>query len=223
MKNKAITAKQIQNLDRKAIEQYGIPSIVLMENAGRAVTEETLKDFKKTRKLKVGIFCGLGNNAGDGFVAARHLLNKGIEAKVFLIGRAGQLKADAAVNYRILKNCGRKISEISEFNKPVQKAVAQADIIIDAIFGVGLNREITEPFKSIIQSLNRSGKRILAVDVPSGLNATTGKIYGVCIKAHKTVTFSFPKTGFFRNRGPLYIGKVVVVNIGIPLEIHDRN
>ena len=222
MRNKAVTREQIQDLDRLAIKKYGIPSIVLMENAGRAVAEEILKDrasralLKKYRNPKVCIFCGLGNNAGDGFVAARYLLNAGLQTKIFLIGRASQLKADAATHYRILKNCGYGISEISSVNRSVQLAVAQADLLVDAIFGVGLNREIGEPYRGIIQALNHSKKRIIAVDVPSGLDATTGKIHGICIKAYKTVTFSLAKTGFFKHDGPLYIGKVVVADIGVP-------
>ena len=219
MKGKALTAREIQSLDRKAIEKYGVPSIVLMENAGRAVADEVLKDLRKIRRPKVCVFCGVGNNAGDGFVIARHLLNQGIGTKIFLIGRPKQLKADAAINYQILQNCKYKISEISLLAGAVRKTVEETDIIIDAIFGVGLNRDIVEPSKSIIEVLNHSMKRILAVDVPSGLNATTGKIYGVCIKAYKTVTFSFPKTGFFKNAGPLYIGKLVVADIGIPSKI----
>ena len=216
MKNRAVTAKQIQHLDQRAIKKLGIPSVVLMENAGRAVAQEILKD----RAKKVCIVCGIGNNGGDGFVIARHLSNAGIPTRIFLIGKANQLKLAAATNYQILKNCRYQIPEIASVTPTFKRTIAENEIIVDAIFGVGLNRGIREPYRNIIQTLNQSKKRIIAVDVPSGLDATTGKIHGVCVKAYKTVTFSFPKKGFFKNEGPLYIGKLVVVDIGIPKECY---
>ena len=211
-----VTVEQIQRLDKMATEKYGIPSIVLMENAGRAVAEEVLKDLQRGKHRRVTIICGVGNNAGDGFVTARHLWNAGVDPTVFLIGEAGHLKQDAAVNYRILKNCGYPVSEIRGKNLSLKRHLAKTDIIVDAIFGVGLNRQILEPFQSVIELSNDSCKRTIAVDVPSGLDATTGKICGVCIQADKTVTFSFSKKGFFVGEGPRMTGKVIVADIGIP-------
>lgn len=189
--------------------------MVLMENAGRAVAREIRKDLKGQRDPKVSIFCGTGNNGGDGFVVARHLLDAGLEVETFLVGQAGQLKADAATNYQILKSYRIPIKEIVRLSPAIRKSVSQADIVVDALFGVGLNRAITDPCWSVIEALNAGAKRIMAVDVPSGLDATTGKIHGVCVKAYKTVTFTAPKTGFLKNQGPSYIGKVVVADIGI--------
>ncbi|MBF0522159.1 MAG: NAD(P)H-hydrate epimerase [Candidatus Omnitrophica bacterium] len=214
-----VTTKQIQRLDAVAIERYGIPSIVLMENAGRHVAEEVIKDLKGKKNRLVCVFCGLGNNAGDGFVAARHLADAGIRTQTFLIGRAQSLKRDAALNYQILRKLKVPIKEVKMMTPAVREQLGRSDIIIDALFGVGLNREIAEPFKSVIEVINQSRKRIISVDVPSGLDATTGNIYGVCVKAVKTVTFTFAKKGFFIHHGPKVVGKIVVGNIGIPGKI----
>ena len=214
-----VTVQQIQNLDRIAIERYGIPSIVLMENAGRAVAGEVRKSLRGKKKPRVCVVCGLGNNAGDGFVIARHLMNAGIPVKVFLVGKARRLKPDAAVNYRILKKLKFSIQKVGTGRDLSLRDITQADVVVDAIFGVGLNREITGPFRSVIETINREAKYVIAVDIPSGLDGTTGAIYGVCVKADKTATFTFPKKGFFRGHGPRQTGKIIVVDIGIPVQV----
>ena len=112
-----------------------------------------------------------------------------------------------------------KIEEIRAINQGVARQIKKADLIVDALFGVGLNRAILGPFRNIIEGLNNSGKRIVSVDIPSGLDGTTGKIYGVCIKSYQTVSFNFVKQGFLRNDGPKYVGKIVVAGIGIPEKI----
>ncbi|MBI5023621.1 MAG: NAD(P)H-hydrate epimerase [Candidatus Omnitrophica bacterium] len=213
---KPITVRQIQKLDKTAIERYGIPSLVLMENAGRAVAEEVKRYLRRKRRPRVCVVCGLGNNAGDGFVAARHLTNAGIPTKIFLVGKASQLKHDAAVNYRILKRMKCPIQEAGT-GRGLSLRDIDADVVVDAIFGVGLDREIEEPFRGVIETINRAAKYVVAVDIPSGLDGTTGAIYGVCVKADRTMTFSFPKKGFLKGHGPRYVGKIVVVDIGIPL------
>ncbi len=191
-----------------------------MENAGREVAIEVIRHVKKINKPRVCIVCGAGNNAGDGFVAARHLLNAGIGTKIFLVGKARQLKHDAAVNCGILKRMKCPIIDRggARFRAPAG-SIARADVVVDAIFGVGLDREIAEPFRGVIETINRAAKYVIAVDIPSGLDGTTGAIYGVCVKADKTVTFSFPKKGFFKNHGPRQTGAVVTVDIGIPAQV----
>ena len=217
---KMATVSQIQRLDKLAIKRYGVPSLVLMENAGRAVAEEVRKSLRGKKKPRVCVVCGLGNNGGDGFVVARHLMNAGIPAKVFLVGKARQLKPDAAVNCRILKRMKCPVIECrgTKFCASTG-SITQADVVVDAIFGVGLDREIVEPFRSVIETINREAEYVVAVDIPSGLDGTTGAIYGVCVKADKTVTFSLSKKGFFRNHGPRQIGKIIVVDIGIPAQV----
>jgi hydroxyethylthiazole kinase-like uncharacterized protein yjeF len=214
---KAATVKQIQKLDRVAIDEYGMPSIILMENAGRLVAAEVLRQLKRKKNPKVSVICGLGNNAGDGFVVARHLINAGIKAKVYHFGKEKQLKVDALINYRFFKKLRFPIAPIKLSNQGLLPAeISKVDIVVDAIFGAGLNRDIQNPFKSIIEGINSSSAKIISVDIPSGLNGTTGKIYGVCIKANTTVTFSLAKKGFYKNYGPALTGKVIVVDIGIP-------
>jgi len=217
---KPVTVRQIQNLDKIAIERYGIPSLVLMENAGRAVAEEVKKYLRKKERPRVCVVCGSGNNGGDGFVVARHLVNAGILAKIFIVGKIQQLKYDAAINYQILQRMECPVVECrgTKFCAPT-KDIARADVVVDAIFGVGLDRTIAEPFRSVIETINREAKYVVAIDIPSGLDGTNGKIYGVCVKADKTVTFSFPKKGFFKNHGPRQTGRVVTVDIGIPEQV----
>ncbi len=213
-----VSVKCIQELDRVAIEEVGIPSIVLMENAGRAVAEEIECQVKDISNPTVAVVCGLGNNAGDGFVVARHLLNAGVETTIFLIGQGGRLKHDAAANYQILKKLGYLIQEI---NKVEEVDLEKVDFIVDAIFGVGLNREIKGLFKEVIERINAVQKKVMSVDAPSGLNADTGDVYGVCVQAEVTVTFSFAKDGFIKNQGPKYVGETKVVDIGIPKKIKN--
>ncbi len=213
---RTLTVRQIQNLDTIAIERYDIPSIVLMENAGRAVAEEVKKSLRGKKKPRVCVVCGIGNNAGDGFVAARHLMNVGISVKVILVSPRQEFKHDAACHYQILKKIKCPILSF----RPQE--IARVDCVVDAIFGVGLNLEIAESFRRVIETINHKAKYVIAVDIPSGLNGTTGAIYGVCVKADKTVTFSFPKKGFFKNHGPHQTGKVIVADIGIPTQVIKR-
>jgi NAD(P)H-hydrate epimerase len=219
---KSVTVKQIQALDKAAINGLGIPSLVLMENAGRSVAVEVLRLLKGKRRAKVCIVCGLGNNAGDGFVTGRHILNAGICPSIFLIGRGRDLKQDAAVNYRILKKLKYPVTEITSADGLLRRVLSTADVVIDAVFGVGLNREVEGPFRSVLEAINIHAKKVVSVDIPSGLDGTTGEMYGVCVKAHQTVTFSFAKRGFFKNEGPRHVGQVTVVDIGIPLRFKNK-
>ena len=209
---------EIQGLDRWAIEKVGIPSLALMENAGRGVAQEIYKKLKNRKKSSVVVMCGTGNNGGDGFVAARYLLNWGFKPRVFLVGTSRALKSDALINYRVAKSLKIKVKPIIGLDTSLKRSLQSADLIVDAIFGVGLNRLIQEPYSGIIQAINAQGSYVIAVDIPSGLDGTTGKIYGICVKANMTVSFSALKKGFFKNDGPFYTGRHVVVDIGIPLK-----
>lgn len=217
-KNFAVTSRQIQTIDKKAARDFGIATLFLMENAGRGICLESLKFFKADSLKSVNIFCGKGNNGGDGFVAARYLLRNGIKVKVFLFAKKSELKYDALANFNRLKKLRADISKVLDFKimQKLKKRFLNCDLIIDSLFGVGLKGVIKEPFFSLINFLNESGKPILSVDVPSGLDATTGKIHGAAIKAAKTITFSLPKKGFYRGEAMLYCGKIVVKKIGIP-------
>ena len=213
---KFVTVQEIKALDRRAIGDLGIPSIVLMENAGRAVAQEVFKIVKGKRRTRVSVVCGAGNNGGDGFVAARHLLNTGVAVNIFLIGPPGALKQDAAVNYQILKRSGSSVRQVRGADKIFTAALKRSSVIVDALFGVGLNRPAGEPFKSVIEAINAGRAKVVAADIPSGLDGDTGEILGACVKADVTVTFSFAKKGMFLGQGPRYCGKIVAADIGIP-------
>ncbi len=217
-----VTVKQIQALDKEAIEEIGIESLVLMENAGRSVAIEVIRMLHKKRSGHVCVVCGLGNNAGDGFVTARYLINAGVKTDIILIGQASNLKEDTLSNYMILKKIKYPILEIDQVTDAVCQRIGGAKIIVDALFGVGLNRNIKNPFLSIIKLINSSAGKTISVDIPSGLDGTTGKIYGVCVKAEQTITFSVLKQGFKRCDGSKMSGKVKVIDIGIPKVLIDQ-
>lgn len=206
---KTVSVEEMQELDRMAIEERGVSSIALMENAGRAVSEVALSELKGIKGKKVAVFCGGGNNGGDGFVAARYLFNKGVKVSVYLISKRSDLKNDPEINARLLEDIGVDICEIS---RPLS---VDSDLIIDAIFGIGLKGEVKKPAKDIIIDLNKKSIPVISVDVPSGLDADTGKALGVSIKADITVSMQFPKKGFYKNKGPEYTGKIIVTDIGI--------
>lgn len=216
---KAVTARQIQRLDEVAIHTFGIPSVVLMENAGRRVFEEITR---RGRLKRVCVMCGQGNNAGDGFVVARHLADADIPVEIIMPGPAERLKPDALLNYQLARRMRIRVHQIKRVTPKVAAVIGAADLTLDAIFGVGLNRTVTGLLAEMITAINDHASRTVAVDIPSGLDATTGRVYGVCVKARQTVTFTFPKTGFTRGQGPAQTGTVKVVGIGIPRLIKDR-
>ncbi len=212
---RTITVFQSKLFDKRAREIYGIPTLVLMENAGRSVAEEALK-ILKNRKEKIAIFCGKGNNGGDGFVCARHLLVKGIKPDIFLTGKIFEVKDEAKINLEILLKLKQKIIEVNEENlNLVGDKISKYDLIIDALLGVGLKGKVRGIFRNLIEMINSSRAYILSIDIPSGLDATTGKILGVCVKAKKTVTFISPKRGMFKDKGPKCCGRIKTVDLGI--------
>lgn len=215
---KVVTVEEIQKLDALVIKDIGIPSVVLMENAGRVVAEEVVKVLKSKKLSRVTIVCGTGNNAGDGFVATRHLMERGVKVRVLVVGKARDFKNDPACFYRVI----RKLKASVYFWKDVRKEkefLRSTDVIVDALFGVGLNRAVTDPYKAVIEAVNRSKKYVIAVDIPSGLNGTTGAIWGCCVRAKITVSFSCAKKGFYLKEGPVHAGNIRVRSIGIPMAL----
>ncbi len=212
-----LSARQAKALDEKAEEKFGISTLVLMENAGRAVSEEALK-ILKNKKGRVAIFCGTGNNGGDGFCVARHLLACGIKPDVYLAGKISDVKKEAKANLDILLRMKQKITEASPENLRLVKVnIGKYALIIDALLGVGIRGEIRGIYRDIIGTINVSKAYILSVDIPSGLDATSGKALGGCIKADKTVTFVAKKRGMVLGEGKSYCGEVTVRGIGAPL------
>ena len=212
---KTITASQAKLLDKKAREIYGLSTLILMENAGRAVSEEIIK----LKKRKIAIFCGKGNNGGDGFVSARHLFTRGIKPDLFLAGKMSEVKGEARLNLDTLLKLKHNIFEINEKNLSlVKKKIRRYDLIVDAIFGVGLKNNIKDFFRDLIELINSSSAYIVSVDIPSGLDADNGEVSGACVRADRTVTFIAKKRGMVKGEGPEYCGKITVKDIGFPFQ-----
>ncbi len=217
---RVVTAAQMQEIDRRSIEEFGVPSFELMENAGRAVADETAKLAGAPPK-KILILAGKGNNGGDGLVAARYLHEKGYPVEVFLFSEGKKLKVDPARNF--VANAKRSIPcrVVGEHFAwdAVPQLLQEPEVVIDALFGVGLDKEIKEPYLGLIKNLNRANRKVVSVDIPSGLDSDTGKILGACVKATVTVALGLPKKGFYEGEGPKVTGKIVVADIGIPKEL----
>ena len=215
---KSVDAAAMREIDTKAQEAFGIPEILLMERAGREAAEVIREVMREGQKGKVAFFCGKGNNGGDGFVSARYCFQQGIPLTVFLIGQKESLKSATRLNFEILSRLGCPVFEVSE-GETLKRQLGQSGpfvIGVDALLGIGLSGEVKEPYRNAIEEIRRLSCPILAIDIPSGLCATTGKILGCSIKADWTVTFGLPKKGFFSGEGPSVTGKVIVKNIGYP-------
>lgn len=213
------SAEQMRDFDRRAIENFNISGIVLMENAAQKVAFEAFKMIKEIENPKVFIFAGKGNNGGDGFAAARILKNMGVNVFVFLTGNEADLKGDAKINFNIIKKMKINIESASDLNF---KNEILCDLIIDAIFGTGLKREITGDLCDLIENINNCGKEILSIDIPSGIDSDTGNVMGKAICADITVTFVCPKLGLILYPGAEYAGKVMTKDISVPKEILEE-
>jgi NAD(P)H-hydrate epimerase len=222
---RALKRDEVREIDRKAIEEYEIPGIILMENAGRNVVEEILKMLSWPKKAKVAVFCGKGNNGGDGFVIARHLYNKGVNVSVHLLTRISDVLADgdASTNLKILLNMNLKVNELPGGDiEEIGKELQDCNIIVDAIFGTGLSGEVREPARSLIMKINETNIPVVSVDIPSGLDCDEGVVLGAAVKATKTVTFVAAKAGFFTKCGREYTGELIVSEISVPKELIEE-
>ena len=220
--NSPLGKDEIREIDRKAIEEYEIPGIILMENAGRNVAEEVLKMLPGTDSTRVVIFCGKGNNGGDGFVIARHLYNKGVDVSVYLTTEVSSIlcDGDSLTNLKILLNMNFEIKELREERiGAIGKELHGYNVIVDAIFGTGLKGEVREPVRTLISKINEADLPVVSVDIPSGLSCDDGIVLGTAVKATKTVTFVAAKTGFFKECGKEYTGELIVSDISVPREL----
>jgi len=215
---KVVDASTMRQLDERAIKGYGIPGVILMENAGRGVTDLILKGFPQVLGKKVAIFAGKGNNGGDGLVVARHLSNRGVKVAVYLLGRTTDIKGDARANLDIWKAMKGEVREIlsSEDIKGYGSEIRHAGLIVDAIFGTGLLSSVEGLYGEVIDFINSLHKPVVSIDVPSGLDASTGHILGHCIKAEVTATMALPKIGLLLYPGAGYAGRIEVIDIGMP-------
>ena len=221
MSNIALTAQQAAQIDKQAKEQLGIQPLVLMENAGRGVAEVILGLVGEDRNSRIAIFCGRGNNAGDGFVAARHLIVRGQGVDIYLLAQQGQIKNEAEINLNILKNLTNRIFEIKDSKELESIKLGDYAIIVDALLGIGLKGNVDGLFKGAISLINKSKVPTVAVDIPSGLDATTGQIHNIAICADTTITLMAKKQGLLLKEGPKYSGKIIVKDLGLPIKTYD--
>lgn len=217
-----LTRAQVREVDRIAIEEFGIPGVVLMENAGRSAAKILLADAKPPHR--VAVVCGRGNNGGDGFVIARHLADAGVPVEVFLACDPATLSGDARTNFDIIE---RMALPLVGFDSPEAIASAAgrlhaAAIIIDALLGTGFTGEVRPPLDQVIAAINASPGRVIAIDVPSGLDCDTGRPTNATVRADETITFVAMKQGFARAEAAAFTGRVHVVDIGAPPQIIER-
>lgn len=239
----SLTREQVREIDRRAIEEYGIPGVVLMENAGRNAAKiiETIFNSQKIDNplstnpnlalplskggdKNVAIICGGGNNGGDGFVIARHLANEDIPVDVFLTCDPTKLSGDAATNYRVVEKMKLPLHSLQQITDiAVTRPILQrASLIVDALLGTGFTGQVRSPLDQIIEEINAlQNTTVVAVDLPSGLDCDTGQPANACIRANATITFVARKKGFDMPSAAAYTGKVYVADIGAPREIID--
>lgn len=210
-----MSREQVREVDRRAIEEYGLPGVVLMENAGRGAAELLIRlGIDGT----VVICAGKGNNGGDGFVIARHLQNHGVEVRLLLFCDPNQLLGDAAINYRVLRVAGMEgeiVADCPDIGL-LQNRLTGADWIVDALLGTGTRGELREPFPTIISAINESSAKVFAIDLPSGMDCDSGEPLSCCVRAEHTATFVAPKLGFTNPAAAQFTGEVHVIDIGVP-------
>ena len=218
-----LNAAQMREADRFTIEEIGIPSLVLMENAGRQVVAAMEAAYEGRLNGRVAVLCGRGNNGGDGFVVARTLLQRGIDAAVFVIGALAEVRGDAKTNLEILGRLGVTVVEIGDEQSWELhfSEISQCTLIIDAIFGTGLKSALAGMMETVVADVNASSIPIVSIDLPSGLSADTPHILGDCIDASMTVTLAAPKLPLVLPPGEEHAGDVVIADIGIPHEVID--
>ncbi|MCR4963098.1 MAG: NAD(P)H-hydrate dehydratase [Firmicutes bacterium] len=219
-----VTAEEMRAVDQAAINDFGISGLVLMENAGLAVVRQAEKMLGGLNGKTVAIFCGGGNNGGDGLVAARHLFNRGCDVRLFYLTDPDIFRGDALANYTILKKMGVGGVCLSESSRldAAKTALYDADLIIDAIFGTGLRDNVSDVPHAVIDLINESKAPALACDIPSGLSSYNGKAMGAAVKADATVTFGLCKLGLVLPRAKEYVGELVVADISLPAELTEE-
>jgi hydroxyethylthiazole kinase-like uncharacterized protein yjeF len=221
---RVLNASQMREADRRTISEIGVPSAVLMENAGRQVVAAMEASFENLGELHVAVLCGHGNNGGDGFVVARTLWQRGVEVLTFLVGPSSAVRGDARTNLDIVARLGLTVIELPgaqdwELHSP---EVLGCDVIVDAMFGTGLTTPLRGIFETIVADLNEAGKPVVSIDLPSGLSADTADLIGTAVEADLTVTLGAPKLPLVLPPGDLLAGKLVVAEIGIPQRVIEE-
>lgn len=214
-----LSRREMAAFDRFAIERCQVPSLLLMENAGRGAAEIILERFEPSARVLV--LAGAGNNGGDGFVVARHLLARGRGVSALLVAQEERLTPDARANLVAFRGVGGEVGVCAgdESLPQVAERLAEADVVIDALFGTGLAREVTGHYRRVIELVNDSGRRLCALDLPSGLDADRGQVLGIAVRAELTVTFGHYKLGLLTSGAPDYTGALARAGLGVPEDL----
>jgi ADP-dependent NAD(P)H-hydrate dehydratase / NAD(P)H-hydrate epimerase len=216
-----LTRDQMRAYDKVAIEEFKVPSLDLMETAGRGAADVIAK-LAALPGAAVTIVCGAGNNGGDGFVVARHLFERGADLTVVLVDPKEKLSTDARVNRDAYLRLGGEICELGQDLARLDRALSRAAIVVDAVFGTGLTRAVEGHHREVISRINGCGACRVALDIPSGLDADTGAALGIAVRADDTVTFGHLKIGLLTSEGARHVGRIHVVGLGVPAAVLDR-
>ena len=215
----ALSRQQVRQVDRWAIDRLGISSLVLMENAGRQAADVAARMLDQLGGAQAAVVAGGGNNGGDGFVLARHLHLRGARPAVYLICPPGKLSPDASANFRILEQLLIPIRHVEADDLgALAESLSRPDLIIDAIGGTGITGPLRGAAAETVRQVNAAGTRVLAIDIPTGLDCDTGEPTDPTVRASATVTFVARKIGFDNPASEAYTGRVIVADIGVPAQ-----
>ena len=219
----SISREDVRRTDRCAIEQLGIPGVILMENAGRQVADAAEQLLGGAVGRRVAVVAGAGNNGGDGYVAARHLALRGADVVTFIVCEPAKISGDAATNLDAIRQLGHDIRPVAGGNIPdLAEELARAEVVIDAVGGTGIRGALRGDIAAAVEQINAAERPVVAVDIPTGLDCDTGRAEGPVVRATVTVTFLARKKGFDSPGAAEYTGRVCVADIGIPAETVAR-
>ena len=214
------TAEEMRRADRRATERYGVSSLLLMENAGRGAADALERVLGPVAGRRVAVVCGKGNNGGDGFVVARHLLGRGAQVATWLVGRADEVQGDARANLDALRRAGETVAEAPDpagaaFG-PLRRDLTEAAVVVDALLGTGVRGAATGAIAAAIAAINDAGRPVCALDLPSGLPSDGEPPAGPVVRARLTVTFGLPKLGLLLSTGAADAGQMEIADLGVP-------
>ncbi len=219
----ALSRDQVRAIDRCAIQRFGIPGAVLMENAGRGSADAAEALLDGAANKRVAILAGGGNNGGDGFVVARHLAMRGADVTTFLLALPKESSPDAAANLAIIRRLGHDVRNLGEDGLAgLADVLAGFDLIVDAVGGTGIRGPLRGKLATAVEQINAAGRTVLAIDIPTGLDCDTGCAPGPTVRADLTVTFVARKKGFDSPAAQQFTGQVRVADIGVPADVADE-
>ncbi len=217
----SLSREEVRRLDRVAIETVGVSGLVLMENAGRGAADAVEEFLRPSLAGKaVAVVAGSGNNGGDGFVVARHLSLRGATVCTFLVSPQDKLTADAATNLAVLRKLGCDVRLVAADElSGLAAALQRFDLVVDAVGGTGVRGALRGAMAAAVEAINAAGRAVVAIDIPTGLDCDSGQALGPAVRAALTVTFLARKKGFDVRGAEAYTGRVIVADIGVPLEL----